>query len=185
MWSFIRNLTPRKNASLIIVAAFLSVGAFATIINVLPAQMSDNDFGDFTCSGGDCTLNALVVDTAEIASTSVSGGKLQPDIINVQHMADANHGAVTWSGGTATVTDLVCTSCVNATDIATGAVQPDEIQNNAVREAGLDNTLCLQVLASSATNPTELNATPNFLDLVDGAGSETENNEDNYLMFAA
>lgn len=119
------------------------------------SDMTDDDFTDFTCLNGACTLDADVVAAAE--------------------MADADHGAVSWSSGVATVEDLACTGCASATDLAAASVAESEV----------GDAVCVHVFTSTAADPTEAGATNDYLSLLDGAGSTNEASEDDYVMFAA
>ena len=103
-------------------------------------EMADDDFGDWACSSGDCTLDIDVIAAAE--------------------MADADHGAVSWTSGVASV---------------------EAVDSQIIDAAAISNTLCFSVLQASV-DPTEASATDDYLSLLDGSGSTTEANEDDYIL---
>jgi hypothetical protein len=49
----------------------------------------------------------------------------------------------------------------------------------------IEDDVCVHLLPSAVTNPTEAGATDDYLSMSDGAGSTTEANEDDYVLFAA
>lgn len=61
--------------------------------------------------------------SGDVTMTTAGAVSLADDVVAAAEMADADHGAVSWSGGVATVEDLACTTCVDIsgeTNLAAG-----------------------------------------------------------------
>jgi hypothetical protein len=71
---------------------------------------------------------------------------------------------------TSVATDLACTGCVGPVDLATDSVESTELANQ----------ICTSVIQSTVT-ATVAGGTDDFLNLLDGAGGTTENDEDDFL----
>ena len=112
------------------------VGSTGDAVSIDSVAVADPDF----VSTDDIDfINTSNTVTAAIKASVVDNTAMADDAIGAAEMADADHGAISWTSGVATVEDLACTACVDATDMAANSVAASEMADDAIAAAEMED----------------------------------------------